>query len=64
RLWDRLPDGCICLLDRHFASFYNLAKLAQRGIGVVTRLHQRRNAQRLIRQGRRLGPEGHWGHIT
>jgi len=57
RLWDRLPDGCICLLDRHFASFYNLAKLAQRGIGVVTRLHQRRNAQRLIRQGRRLGPD-------
>jgi len=31
-LWRRLPDGCICLLDRHFASFRNLAKLAQRGV--------------------------------
>ena len=32
RFWHRLPDGCICLLDGHFASFYNLARLAQRGV--------------------------------
>lgn len=55
-MWDCLPNGCICLLDRRFCSFYNLAKLRQRRIGVVTPLHQRRDPQRLIRQGRPLGP--------
>ena len=40
-MWNTLPTGCICLLDRKFCSFYNLAKLRQRQIGVVTPLHQR-----------------------
>jgi hypothetical protein len=55
-MWDVLPDGCICLFDRWFSSFYNIAKLRQRRIGVVTRLHQRRIPQRLINSGRALGP--------
>jgi len=55
RLWDALPNGCICLCDRHFCSFYNLAKLRQRRIDVLTRLHQRRDPGRLIAHGRRLG---------
>jgi hypothetical protein len=56
QMWPSLPNGCICLLDRKFSSFYVLSKLRQRDIGVVTRLHQRRDPQALIRDGRRLGP--------
>ena len=56
-LWHILPTGCICLLDRKFCSFYNLAKLRQRRIGVVTPLHQRRDPWRLIRLGRPLGKD-------
>jgi putative transposase len=55
RMWNALPDGCIVLFDRHFGSFYNLAKLRQRQTDVLTRLHQRRNPGRLIARGRRLG---------
>lgn len=54
-MWHILPSGCICLLDRKFCSFYNLAKLRQRRIGVVTPLHQRRDPRRLIRQGWAIG---------
>lgn len=56
-MWDTLPTGCICLLDRKFCSFYNLAKFRQRRIGVITPLHQRRDPHELIRQGRRLGKD-------
>jgi hypothetical protein len=54
-LWHTLPTGCICLWDRRFCSFYNLAKMRRRRIGVVTPLHQRRDPHKLIRQGRPLG---------
>jgi len=54
-MWHTLPGGCICLLDRKFCSFYNLAKLRQRRIGVVTPLHHWRDPQKLIRHGRPLG---------
>ena len=57
RMWDALPNGCISLFDRHFCLFYNLAKLRQRQIDVVTRLHQRRDPGRLIAYGRRLGKD-------
>jgi hypothetical protein len=56
-MWHVLPTGCICLLDRKFCSFYNLAKLRRRRIGVITPLHQRRDPQKLIRQGRPLGKD-------
>ena len=56
-LWHGLPRGSICILDRGFCSFYNLAKLRQRRIDVVTRLHQRRDAQKLIAQGRKVGKD-------
>jgi len=55
RMWGALPNGSICLFDRRFCSFYNLAKLAQRGIDCVARLYQRRDPERLILGGRRLG---------
>lgn len=54
-MWHNLPSGCICLLDRKFCSFYTLAKLRQRSIGVLTPLHQRRNPNKLIRKGRSIG---------
>jgi hypothetical protein len=56
-LWDRLPSGCICLLDRKFCSFYNLAKLRQRRIYAVCPLHQNRDPARLIAQGWPLGKD-------
>lgn len=55
-MWHTLPRGSICLFDRHFSSFYNLAKLRRRGIAVVSRLHQRRDPCRLIAQGKPIGP--------
>lgn len=55
-MWHILPVGAILILDRKFSSFYNLAKLPQRRIDVVTRLHQRRDPHRLITEGVRIGP--------
>ncbi|MCX5685326.1 MAG: IS4 family transposase [Planctomycetota bacterium] len=54
-LWDAIPGGSICLFDRHFASFYNLAKLPQRGVDCLGPLNACRDPGRLISQGRRLG---------
>jgi hypothetical protein len=54
-MWHTVPAGSICLLDRKFCSFYGLAKLLRRRIGVVTPLHQGRDPQELIRQGRAMG---------
>ena len=56
-MWHTLPRGCICLFDRYLSSFYTLAKLRNRRIGVVSRLHGRRDPQRLIRTGRPIGPD-------
>ena len=55
-MWPSLPNGCIVLADKKFGSFYVLAKLRQRRIGVITLLHQRRDPYKLIRQGFPLGP--------
>lgn len=54
-MWDRLPQGAILLADKKFCSFYNLAKLRQRSVDVVCPLHQRRDPEKLIREGRKLG---------
>lgn len=56
-IWDSLPAGCICLMDRKFCSFYILAKLRQRRIGVITPLHQSRDPQKLIAKGWPLGED-------
>jgi len=53
-LWQTIPDGVIVVYDRHFSTFYNLAKLRQRFIDAVAPLHQRRDPRRLIAQGQRL----------
>ena len=52
-----IPRGAICLFDTKFCSFYNLAKLRQRRIGVICPLHQRRDPQKLIQAGQRIGPD-------
>jgi hypothetical protein len=54
-LWHTLPEGCLCLMDEYFSSFYNLAKLGQRSISVITPLRHQRDPWKLIHQGRRLG---------
>lgn len=54
-MWDSIPNGSICLADRHFSSFYDIAKLLQRQIDIVSRLHQRRNPEQLIRLGKKIG---------
>ncbi len=56
-IWNSLPTRCICLMDRKFCSFYILAKLRQRRRDVVTPLHQSRDPQKLIAQGRPLGKD-------
>jgi hypothetical protein len=61
-MWHRIPDGSIVIWDRLFCSFYNLAKCIQRGIDVVTRLHQRRDTKRLVANGKRIG-RNEW-HVT
>ncbi len=55
QMWDRLPGGSICIFDRQFSSFYNLAKLLQHGIDSISRLHHHRNPKKLISQGTPIG---------
>jgi len=55
QMWDRLPKRSICIFDRQFSSFYNLAKLLQRGIDSISRLHHHRDPNKLISQGTPIG---------
>ena len=55
RMWSKIPNHSICLFDKKFCSFYNLAKLQQRHISVVTPLHQKRKPYELIKGGKRIG---------
>jgi hypothetical protein len=55
QMWQRIPENAICLGDRHFGSFYNMAKLRQRGVDLISRLNQRRSASKLIRHGKKIG---------
>lgn len=56
-LWDRLEVGEIVVGDRYFSSFFMMAGLLQRGVDIVSRMHQRRKFD--FRRGRRLGVEDH-----
>jgi hypothetical protein len=55
RMWPKIPNHSICLFDKKFCSFYNLTKLQQRHIFVVTPIHQRRNPYELIKTGKSIG---------
>lgn len=54
-LGDWLEKGDLMLGDRGFCSYASLARLSQRGIDSVMRLHQARKVS--FREGRRLGPD-------
>lgn len=55
QMWATIPNGAICLFDRKFCSFYNLVKLRQRRISVISPLHQRRDPYPLIKAGKWIG---------
>ncbi len=57
QMWPTIPNGAICLFDKKFCSFYNLAKLRQRRISVISPLHQKRDPYKLIKAGKRIGPD-------
>lgn len=56
-LWGLFASGDIVLTDRYLCSWFEIATLRQRGVDVVMRLHQGRNAD--FRRGRRLGRDDH-----
>lgn len=56
-LWDRLDRGDIVLGDCTFASYFGIAPLVERGIDVLSRVHQRRKVD--FRRGLRLGVTDH-----
>lgn len=53
RLWDHFRAGDVVLADRAYAAYVDMARLLQRGVFCVFRLHQRRKAD--FRTGKRLG---------
>ena len=55
QMWDRIPSGAICIFDRHFSSFYNMAKLRRRRIDCISRLHHQRDPDELIAKGKCIG---------
>ena len=57
QLFDFLQSGDIVLGDRYFCSYFMIALLKERGVDVVSRLHQARDAD--FRRGRRLGIGDH-----
>ena len=55
RMWPKIPNQSICIFDKKFCSFYNLAKLQQRHISVISPLHQKRKPYELIKGGKWIG---------
>jgi hypothetical protein len=57
QLLDRLSTGDVVLADRYFCSYFMIHLLRQRGVDLVSHLHQKRTAD--FRRGQRLGPGDH-----
>ncbi len=57
QLLDRLKTGDVVLGDRYFCSYFMICLLQERGVHVVTRLHQKRRADFL--RGKSLGAGDH-----
>lgn len=53
RLWHHFAPGDVVLGDRAYGSYVDLARLRERGVHGIFRLHQRRQPD--FRKGRRLG---------
>jgi hypothetical protein len=56
-LHDALEAGDVVLADRHFSGWFDIALLAERGVDVVLRKHQKRVTD--FRTGQRLGSDDH-----
>lgn len=54
RLYDHVEADDVVLADRAYAAYVDIARLRERGVFCVFRLHQRRRSD--LRQGKRLGP--------
>lgn len=52
-----VESGSVVVADRYFGSWFDLALWQERGVDVVTRIHQKRATD--FRRGRRLGREDH-----
>lgn len=57
QLFDRFTPGDVVLADRYYCSYFMIALLRERGIDLVTRVHQLRPID--FRIGRRLGKNDH-----
>jgi hypothetical protein len=57
QILDQFQPGDIVLADRFFGSYWVIAAFQARGVEIVVRLHQARQAD--FRRGRRLGREDH-----
>jgi len=57
QLFDRLHQGDVLLADRFYCSYFMICLLQERGVDVVSRLHQQRTAD--FRRGQRLGAGDH-----
>lgn len=58
QLWNHLQTGDIYLADRAYSSYVDLARLLQRGVFGVVRLHQRRKSEGPA--DKLLGPDDRW----
>jgi len=56
-LWNRFPKGDVILADRAYGSYVSIALLAQKGIDVISRMHQMRKLNK--KTAERLG-NGDW----
>jgi hypothetical protein len=52
-----VESGSVLLVDRYYSSWFDLALWRERGVDVVTRIHQKRATD--FRRGRHLGREDH-----
>jgi hypothetical protein len=57
QLLDRLREGDVVVADCYFCSYFMICLLLERGVDLVSRLHQCRTAD--FRRGQRLGPGDH-----
>lgn len=55
RLYDYFEAGDVVLADRAYGAYVDIARLRERGVFCVFRLHHRRRSD--CRQGKRLGPD-------
>jgi len=60
-LHDTLSAGDVALADRYFSGWFDIGILAQRGVEMVVRKHQRRATD--FRTGQRLGKNDHGVHL-